>query len=236
MDLTNSNTIRNNDTIIEDPVYIRISNNKNNIYDYRVTLARSGFTFNKRAYGKSFYELSTSEKETPKWENFAKRAGLRIDVIPYAYARDTEYRNTYFKNNKPAIQARYRCAYCGKVLLYKDTTIDHIFPVNKLSYNKSVRNRAKTWGINGANEELNLVPACRKCNSKKSTKMGVWIYKGFIGKSEKLWIFRKVFRIIALATAILFIGCVFAGKLPKKIPGPNELFRPNGFVEQTTHI
>lgn len=231
MDLTQNIPEKLTNTVIDDPVYIRISNGDNQIYNYRVTLARSGFTFNKRAYGKSFYELLTSNRIAADWEKFAKQAGLRIDIIPMNYARNTEYRNTYFKNNTPAVQARYRCAYCGRTLLYKDTTIDHIFPINKLSYEESVRKRAKDWGINGANEEPNLVPACKSCNSKKGTKMGSWIYKGFLGKSEKLWIFRKVFRGIACLTVILFILCAVSRKMPNSF-SPQSLFTNNGFTLQ----
>lgn len=184
---------------------IRISDGKNYIYDYRRDLASSGFVFNKRSGGNSFYEKKVIEEEIPAWKQFAKRFKLRIDVIPEEYMRSDDYRDTYFKNNRPVVEAKYRCAYCGKMIAYRDTTIDHIFPINKLSYNESVRRRAARWGITGANEETNLVTACRSCNSRKGTKMGLWIYRGFYGKSETFWKIRNAIRVsilVVIASAV----------------------------------
>lgn len=184
-------------------VFIRLADGKRQLYDVRGILAQNGFTFNKRSYGNSFYEKKSLESEVSTWETFAKNNKLRIDIIPEEYTRSDNYRETYFKNNRPVIEAKYRCAYCGKMMEYKDTTIDHIFPINKLSYDPNVRKRAASWGINGANEEANLVTACRSCNSKKGTKMGIWIYRGFYGKSETLWKFRKVVRMMIAILAVL---------------------------------
>lgn len=43
-------------------VFIRISDDKNQIYDYRYILRQAGFEFNKRSGDKSFYEKKTDEK------------------------------------------------------------------------------------------------------------------------------------------------------------------------------
>lgn len=48
------------------------------------------------------------------------------------------------------------CAYCGKLLEYKDMQVDHVSPVY----------------LNGEDNINNYMPACRACNFYKST-MGI---------------------------------------------------------------
>lgn len=191
--------------VYKDPVIVRLSDGKKRLYDVHVTLARSGFIFNKRTKGNSFYEREMSKDDTKCWENFARKNKLRIDIIPKEYTRSTDYRETYFKNNRPVVEAKYRCAYCGRKITYRETTIDHIFPINKLSYEPALRKKAEKWGIYGANEEKNLVSACRSCNSKKGTKTGIWIYRGFLGKSETLWKIRNGLCFVAGSVVIGYI-------------------------------
>lgn len=45
------------------------------------------------------------------------------------------------------------CAYCGAVLEYKDTQVDHMTPLRR----------------GGADELYNMLPACRSCNHYKAT-------------------------------------------------------------------
>jgi len=115
------------------------------------------------------------------------------------YTRSGDYRDTFFKEYKPAVPAKYRCAYCGRKFIRRKITVDHIFPVNKLMYQQTTRDAAKLYGISGANDAKNLVAACRRCNSKKGTKMGLWIVRGFLGRSELLWKIRKLARIAIIA-------------------------------------
>ena len=168
---------------------------------------QNGFKYNHRADDHSFYEKKANNYEASSWTRFARAHGLKADSIPEQYTRSGSYRKVYFENNEPVRPALYRCAYCGKMTTYKDTTIDHIFPINKLSYSKSVRNKAKRFGIKDANDKKNLVSACRVCNQKKGTKMGFWIYRGFLGKSEALWKIRKAIKWIFwfLLASLLFI-------------------------------
>lgn len=46
-----------------------------------------------------------------------------------------------------------RCAYCGRILQYKDMTVDHIVPLH----------------LGGADDISNYNPSCRSCNRYKST-------------------------------------------------------------------
>jgi len=71
--------------------------------------------------------------------------------------------------------------------------------INSGYHNMSAQDAAKLYGISGANDAKNLVAACRRCNSKKGTKMGLWIVRGFLGRSELLWKIRKLARIAIIA-------------------------------------
>ena len=44
-------------------------------------------------------------------------------------------------------------------------------------------------GISDINDVKNLVPSCEKCNSKKGSKMGLWLIRGDIGKHFGIWLF-----------------------------------------------
>ena len=47
------------------------------------------------------------------------------------------------------------CKYCGKKLLYEETTLDHVIPHSK----------------GGGTNHANCVIACRKCNEDKADKL-----------------------------------------------------------------
>lgn len=69
-------------------------------------------------------------------------------------AKKKNVRNDLTKQQWQAILKayQYRCAYCGKKK--KNLTMDHITPI----------------ALNGEHTISNIVPACRSCNSRKSTK------------------------------------------------------------------
>lgn len=48
------------------------------------------------------------------------------------------------------------CAYCGRVLRYKDMQVDHVIPLNG-------------WSVQGPDTLDNMLPACRSCNHYKSS-------------------------------------------------------------------
>lgn len=130
-------------------------------------------------------------------------------MIPEQFTRSADYRKDFFKVAKPAVEAKYRCAYCGRKFTYKNITVDHIIPVNQMQYSKKARKLAKKFGIENVNDTKNLVAACRSCNSKKGIKMGSWVYKGIIGKSETLWKIRMGVRWAFATVAALFIVTEF---------------------------
>lgn len=195
---------------ISSMVIVRISKGKKSIFAGMNVLLEADFIFHERSYGKSFYELKMPENDAILWKKWCKRNGYRIDIIPEQFTRSTDYRKTFFENNEPIVAAKYRCAYCGKKLLFKDTTVDHIFPVNQLSYSEKIRKRAAFLGITGANEEKNLVAACKRCNQRKGVKMGMWVIRGFLGKNEMLWKLRIAIRHMLVFGMILYTLAFFA--------------------------
>lgn len=205
---------------------IRISSksDRNPVTRYDETLTRSGFTFYERKTAhSSFYELNNAtNRERGIWIDWAKKYHLECHVVEMKYTRSADYRGDYFKNNTPTVAARYRCVYCGKKLKYKDVTIDHLYPVNKMMYRQTTRDAAKVFGIDGVNDPKNLVAACRKCNSKKGTKMGVWILRGMIGRHEGFWMMRN-----ALVISLILFGVYYLymnGYIELPTPKPFSVF------------
>ena len=70
------------------------------------------------------------------------------------------------------------CAYCGKILEYKNMQVDHVIPrYHKWTneYLAKINRARKFFGtyqepiIRGSNAFENLVPSCRRCNYVKET-------------------------------------------------------------------
>lgn len=120
--------------------------------------------------------------------------------------RSTSYRKEFFGHTKPVLQNRYVCAYCGRLLKEKDVTVDHIYPVHAAKTDINIQNKLKYKGFSDINDIKNLVAACRSCNRRKGTKMGIWILKGKLGRSPVLWCIRKSVRLaVIVAAAYLLI-------------------------------
>lgn len=191
---------------------LRISSKSkyNPVTKYNNTLTEGGFTYNERKTGySSFYERNdVTPLDVNIWEDWAKRHNLECHTVDMKYTRSETYRQEYFKHNKPVQPAKYRCVYCGRKLLYKDVTVDHLYPINKLMYDTKVQKRAKRYGVDGANDVKNLVCACRSCNSKKGTKMGFWLIRGKIGRHPMVWKLRNavLFCLVAFCVYNLYVN------------------------------
>ena len=113
--------------------------------------------------------------------------------------RSTSYRKDFFATNKGLLGGwLYFCAYCGKPLTRKKVQVDHHIAINYVKHNPlqklyfGIGNvfsniggsllHGKNWKKNeGVNVSYNLLPACARCNQKKSDKGGIWIVRGMIG-------------------------------------------------------
>ncbi len=148
-----------------------------------------GLVYDKKRRG---WEVKTDDK---KWlEGLSKechRLHLNCIVTPTRYTRSTTYRGAYFKEHPGILHHRYFCAYCGRLLPKKKITIDHLIPVQKASNEKRYRLLINLLGYTGVNDPKNLAPACKKCNAKKKDKGGLWILRGWMGRSQWFWLILK---------------------------------------------
>jgi len=72
--------------------------------------------------------------------------------------RDILRRKVWRKYNK-------HCAYCGKLIEYKDMQVDHMYPKHLIAWLPDDRAR-KVHGF-ATNDMVNLMPSCRRCNHYK---------------------------------------------------------------------
>ena len=96
------------------------------------------------------------------------------------YERDSGYRRRYFAKHK-GVCGIYLCAYCGKPILRKNVTVDHIIPVYKAKTSWIYRTFVVSQKETGINSLNNLVAACSRCNQKKGKKTGLWVLRGIYG-------------------------------------------------------
>lgn len=183
---------------------IEIYNGKGKIYNHRQYIKQNGLKFQKRKYGKSYYTKKINETQKNELIEYCEKHKLKYTIIDDAYLRNTTYRKDFLAQNQHKWTI---CAYCGRPIKSEKVTIDHIIPVDKVKKNKSyARWLMKKMGINNINNSKNLVEACARCNSKKRTKMGIWLIKGFLGKSKILWTIRWLLRLLIIILIIYYIS------------------------------
>lgn len=119
--------------------------------------------------------------------------------------RSNSYRSNFFKEYPPLSNGKYRCVYCGKSLGKSDTTVDHLYPVRIAKKSIHYQKKLKKMGIDNINSIKNLVPACKKCNSKKSAKLGFWIVRGKLGQHKEFWQIVFVLKVLLIVGAITLI-------------------------------
>lgn len=129
---------------------------------------------------------------------------LRLEYGKFG-ERSRDYRKTFFSHNKPVFGRYYFCAYCGMPVTAKELEVDHLYPVAKVRGSAALQKKLKLMGAVSVNSLCNLVPACHRCNKKKSAHMGAWILLGRIGRHQKLWFFRWVVRFTVLAAVIVLV-------------------------------
>jgi 5-methylcytosine-specific restriction endonuclease McrA len=167
----------------------QICNGKNSTYDYRKQIKNYGFQWKG-----NLWEKDCSTQEIIRYRKFCRRKNLSFLECDPKYTRSANYRKNFFDANEPDRGDKYRCVYCGKLFRSSQITVDHLIPVNKVLRDKNkkkYRRYLKILGANSVNDTKNLVPACRKCNSKKSDHVDTWVIKGLLGKSFFLWTMRR---------------------------------------------
>lgn len=143
-----------------------------------------------------------SQSKYERIRQYCEAHHLKYRINNPKWERSTDYRHTFFSNNKPYIKDLYFCAYCGRLRSRRYITVDHIYPISVAQKSISLQQKLKRQGIKSINDKNNLVAACRRCNSRKSAKMGLWIIRGKIGKHAWIWELKHAFRISLLISII----------------------------------
>ena len=172
---------------------IEIGNGKNNTYKYRTQLRKNGFKWD----GIHWTKDSTYEQEILHWEDWCRLRGLKMKAVGESSNRSSDYRKVFFEKNPPMFGSRYTCAYCGRKLKREQVQVDHIIPVEMAKRRSNIRKKIQAYGWESVNDPENLCAACSVCNSKKSSKGGLWVIRGRLGK-------RKSWQYIMLAFKVLF--------------------------------
>ena len=163
-----------------------------------------------KKYGLRWAGNNTFKGSVNKWEykniaDFCHKRHLRYKINNNYGNRSVDYRKKFFRHNPPFIRNRYFCAYCGKLVPRRKITIDHLYPIGCASKSINLQKKLKKMGIRNINDTRNLVAACKRCNSKKGKKMGVWIVKGKLGRNPEIWVMRHTTRLIILTVVIYMI-------------------------------
>lgn len=189
--------------MIKEYLILRVFNGKKvKTYDYRKKFREYGFDFIKKSYNKSYWELKVEKTEKIKYIEEIKKhfedLGFKVFFLSSNDIRSNNYRNIFFENNK-GIKGYYICSYCGLIISKEKVSVDHILPINKTFKSKPLKLLKKFLKIENINDYKNLAPACKRCNSKKGSKTGLWIIRGFLGRNLWSWIILYISLIIILS-------------------------------------
>lgn len=180
---------------------ICVRNGKKRTYKYRRKLRSFGLHWSENCFTMDTDDIY----HIRKIRRFCRFHQLEFNDKNLSYTRNTSYRQEFFSHYKPAALGRYFCIYCGKLIPYGQVTVDHIIPVKKASEDPVYQKFVRILGWNGVNDYRNLGAACRRCNSRKSAKTGLWLIRGFIGKSNLFQIVRWIIRILVPVVLIALI-------------------------------
>lgn len=174
-------------------IIIKISNGKNKTYNLKDSLLKEQFKFTKKPYGKSYWEKKIDnnlkgDEYSKTIEFYFKEKGLRVLTLYPEDRRSNDYRKAFLEGNK-GIHRHYFCAYCGTILNENSLTVDHIIPIDRTSKSRFLKWILRKFNIEDINDIKNLTPSCRRCNSRKGSKVGLsWIVRGLMGRYVFTWI------------------------------------------------
>lgn len=164
-----------------------------------------GFPFTKKIspYGDYFSVKVDSKGKKTIVKNLHKHK-IRYRIYEEKWARSTDYRREFIKNNK----APYRCRYCNRKLKQKYMVVDHVIPVNKVKNSLFARLLINIQGMDSVNDIKNLVASCKRCNSAKSDKMGLWLIRAYLGRYKIYWLLIgivKLFIKVLCTVAVIYL-------------------------------
>lgn len=123
----------------------------------------------------------------------------------HIYERSTNYRRNFFNRYHGILGTGiYHCSYCGKLLTKKRLRVDHLIPIYRVKEAGIGRVIMSLHGIRDINDTRNLVPSCESCNSRKGSKMGLWIVRGAVGRHYIFWFILK----LTIFAAMIYAFCM----------------------------
>ncbi len=154
---------------------------------------------------KSYWEKHIDDDRLDKAKEikrFCRHRFLGCLVIDDSMERSTHYRSDYLKKHKGFLgTGLYFCAYCHSPVRKHKMTVDHIVSVYNAKTNPKYRNFLERLSIQNVNDVRNLASSCFRCNSRKSSDGGLWIVKGYFGKS--------MIRVLITEAVELILGAYF---------------------------
>lgn len=147
------------------------------------------------------YRGMVTERRLERLREYCRENHLKFYIDNRYGTRGSSYRARFLRHYDPVLGWFYFCAYCGRPVSKKHVTVDHLYPVAKVSRDPALQRKLKRQGIDDLNSEKNLVPACYRCNQKKAAQMGAWIRRGKLGRHAWVWALRWAVRLVILAVA-----------------------------------
>ena len=157
----------------------------------------------------NYYSVSGTKHELKKIEKRLNRRNIKTRLYEKKWARSSNYRQIFLKNNNPP----YKCRYCGKRLKKELLEVDHIVPVSKAKNNPKVRRLLKRRGIQDINDIRNLVASCHKCNKAKGDKLGIWYLKGVYGFKGRFILLLRFLIVFLIITILYFVANISLNQL-----------------------
>ncbi len=150
------------------------------------------------------YSGQVTERRLKKLQRFAEAQDpkLTLRITNALGRRRADYRRRYFSNHPPDVGKRYICVYCGRWMKRDAVTVDHLYPVGRVSRDVKLQKKLERRGIRNINDPQNLVAACQPCNAGKANSMGFWILRGRIGRHPGLWFARYLLRMAVIAAGV----------------------------------
>lgn len=187
--------------------FIRVFDGRRRTYRYRQELRRLGLQFS--ANPEPHWKAEVSEDCLCELEDWCFDRKLEIET-PFS-RRSNDYRKVFFEACGPNFgKDKYLCVYCGFPIPKAKVTVDHLVAVKKAQRSRYYLRQLKGRGLKSVNDVLNLVPCCKRCNSRKGAKAGVWVFRGQLGRCKRFWYFVWVLELLSifgLLTVAAFVFC-----------------------------
>lgn len=185
---------------------VRLHNGRKPTFHYKDVLRENGFSYIEKGRFTRYWEKeSLGEGEVKRWRMYARKAGLFFECHDSRYERNSTYRSDFFRAYPPFYKDRYFCVYCGRLLNPQRLEVDHIISVHAAADTMAGKRMLKRRKIEDVNDVRNLAASCRRCNRKKGSRLYGWVFRGYLGKSNKYQVVRWAVRLILASIVIIFV-------------------------------